>query len=45
MEWIEEGSKLCYADTPQQGGISISTVLMDKKDLSEALLYTNVVDI
>lgn len=44
MEWIEEGSKLCYADTPQQGGISISTVLMDKKDLSEALLDTNVVD-
>lgn len=44
MEWTEEGSKLNYTDTPQQGGISISSVLMDKKDLSEVLLDKNVVD-
>ena len=44
MEWIEEGDKLCYVNTPYKGGISISTVLMDKADLSEALLDKNVVE-
>lgn len=44
MEWIEEGSILCHVDTPNQGGISISSVLMDKKDLSEVMLDKNVVE-
>lgn len=44
MEWVEDGSILCYADTPYQGGISISSVLMDRKDFSEVLLDKNVID-
>lgn len=43
MEWTEEGSRLCYPDTPDQGGISISSVLLDKEDLSAAKLEKNVV--
>lgn len=42
MEWTKEGRKLSYTDTPFQGGISISSVLLDKKDLSAAKLEKNV---
>ena len=46
MEWMDD-YKLNYSDTPYQGGISISWVLMDQDDLGEAwidkgcLLYTS----
>lgn len=44
MEWVDEGVKLSYKNTPYQGGISIASVLMEKKDLNEALLDTNVIE-
>lgn len=42
MEQTGDG-KFSYPDTPCQGGISISSVLLDKKDLSAAMLEKNVV--
>ena len=46
MEWIEKGykSSLTYKDTSHEGGISIIPVLMDKNDLGEEMLDTNVVE-
>lgn len=44
MEWTEEGVKLSYKDTPYQGGISISSVLMDCNNLNGAMLDTDVVE-
>lgn len=44
MEWIEKGCKLNYKDTPYQGGFSIGSVLMDKNDLGEVMLDSNVVE-
>ncbi|MGI6094626.1 MAG: DUF4367 domain-containing protein [Lachnospiraceae bacterium] len=43
MEWNDE-YKLSYADTPYQGGISISSVLMDKNDLGAAMVDTGVIE-
>ena len=37
MQWMDD-YKLNYSDTPYQGGISISWVLMDQDDLGEALI-------
>lgn len=46
MEWTEKGYKsvLNYKDTPYEGGISISSVLMDKNNLGEVMLDKNVVE-
>lgn len=43
MEWNDE-EKLSYADTPYQGGISISSVLMDKNDLGAVIVDTDVIE-
>lgn len=43
MEWNDEW-KLSYADTPYQGGISISSVLMDKDDLGAAMVDKGVIE-
>ncbi len=43
MEWTDEGNKLNFIDTPYQGGISLSSVLYDKTDLSALMLDKNVV--
>ena len=36
--------KLNYSDTPYQGGISISWVLMDQDDLGEAWIDKGVIE-
>ena len=43
MEWVDE-NKLCYTDTPYRGGISISSVLMDKESLGITWLGKDVIE-
>lgn len=44
MEWIAEGYKLGYKDTLDIAGITVDTVLMDKKSLDKSLLDRNVIE-
>ena len=46
MEWVENDSKfvLSYKDTPNEGGISITSALMDKDDLDVVIQDENVVE-
>ena len=43
MEWMDD-YKLNYSDTPYQGGISISWVLMDQDDLGKAWIDKGVIE-
>lgn len=43
MEWMDK-NRLRYADTPYQGGISISSVLMDKDDLGKTWIDKGVIE-
>lgn len=43
MEWMNK-NRLRYADTPYQGGISISSVLMDKDDLGKTWIDKGVIE-
>ena len=43
MEWMDE-NKLSYTDTPYRGGISISSVLMDKESLGITWLGKDVIE-
>lgn len=45
MEWNDENQvKLSYKETPDQGGITLDSVLLDEKDLSEVQVDTGVVE-
>ena len=46
MQWIEKGYKstLGYKETPNEGGISIFSVLMDRNNLDKVLQDKNVVE-
>lgn len=41
---LQEEGKWSYADTPHEGGFSVSSVLMDEDDLSAVLIETGVVE-
>lgn len=43
MEWTQD-YKLSYADTPNEGGISIDSVLMDKEDLGKSVVEKGVIE-
>lgn len=44
MVWTDVGVKLSNVDTPDQGGISIETVLMDQNDLGTVMNEKGVVE-
>lgn len=47
MEWTDDTSgktKLFYSETPNQGGISIGTVLLDSDDMDQILRETGVIE-
>lgn len=47
MEWADDASgktRLFYSETPDQGGISIGTVLLDSDDTDQILTETGVIE-
>lgn len=47
MEWVDDASgkkRLFYSETPDQGGISIGTVLLDSDDTDQILTETGVIE-